>query len=103
MINWIAAITPATRKQIKKSTMKIPTLFTGYMALTVFLLVLFSVTLPAWSDSQIKPSIKGAEKKEMSIKKGNDSKLNRKDSEDAGIDGSNKGESTVKRKIVKIA
>ncbi len=69
--------------------------------LTAFLLVLLSVTLPAWSDSQKKPSIKGAGKKEVSIKKGNDSKLNRKDSEDAGIDGSNKGGSTVKGKVVK--
>jgi hypothetical protein len=81
--------------------MKISILVTGHIMLTTFLLVLLSITLPAWSDAQTKPSIKGSEKKEASIKKDDKSILGRKDSEDAAIDGSNKGGSTVKNKVVK--
>jgi hypothetical protein len=67
----------------------------GKMVLTTFMLGLLFITLPAWSDFGEKPSIKEAAQKD------NKTKLGRKDSENAVIDGSNKGGSTVKNKVVK--
>jgi hypothetical protein len=67
----------------------------GKMVLTTFMLGLLFITLPAWSDFREKPSIKEAAQKD------NKTKLGRKDSENAVIDGSNKGGSTVKNKVVK--
>ena len=81
--------------------MKVSISVTGHIVLTTFLLILLSVTIPAWSDSQKKPSIKGSEKKDFTIRKDDKSKLDHKDPEDAAIDGSNRGGSTVKRKVVK--
>jgi len=90
-------------KTNQTKTMKISISVTGQIVLTTFLLVLLSVPLPAWSDSQIRPSTKGAEKKGVSIKKDDESKPGRKDSEDAATDRSNKGGSSVKGKVVRKA
>ncbi len=75
----------------------------GQMVSTTFMLALLFITLPAWSDSGEKLSIKGAAKKDDSIKKEDKTKLDRKDSENAVIEGSDKGGSTVKKKVVKKA
>jgi hypothetical protein len=73
----------------------------GKMVLRTFTLALLFITLPAWSDFGKKPSIQGAAKKDDSIKKEDKTKLDRKDSENAVIDGNDKGGSTVKKKVVK--
>lgn len=96
---------PVTRKESSKNTMKKSISATGHIALTTFLLFSLSIILaaPAWSDSQKKPSIKESEKKDVSIRKDDESKLDRKDSEGVAIDGSTKSGSTVKGKVVKKA
>ena len=71
------------------------------MVLTAFMLALLSITLPAWSDIGKKPSIQGAAKKDVSIRKDDKSKLDRDDPDNGVIDGSDKGGSTVKKKVVK--
>jgi hypothetical protein len=76
---------------------------TRQAVLTTFMLALLSVTFPAWSDFVEKPSIKGAARKGDSIKKDDKSKLDRKESENAVLDGNDKGGSTVKKKAVKKA
>jgi hypothetical protein len=75
----------------------------GKMVLTTFMLALLFITLPAWSDFGKKPSIKGVAQKDDSIKKDDKTKLDRKNPENAVIDGSYKGGSTVKNKVVKKA
>ena len=71
--------------------------------LTTFMLALLSITFPAWSDFVEKPSIKGATRKDDSIRNDDKSKLDRKESENSVSERNDKGGSTVKKKAVKKA